>query len=190
MSIGAIALVTLASMGKAHAKAYELDPKVTSYTAGPLTLSVTRIEASKTDFVMTFQLKNEANTGLILQLQDAVCWRGEQRANFKHAQFGIGERTIDLQPGETKPFNMVCEHSAAAGGSYGLGLLSVWDNPSNDGRTPRDRVLTDVLWRIEDSQLDRELQQSGKAKVTASHIVPSAPAAAAASPAGTTEPAK
>lgn len=100
-------------------------------------------------FDIGFGIRNESKDSIIIFLHDIVAGRGDAEGPVKHAIFGIGEKTIDFVPGQTKTLTLVCESVDAKPGPYHVTIRKVYTNPNRDGRTYGDVIADDVKWKSE-----------------------------------------
>lgn len=134
---------------RAHAGKVELgesDNKVTK--AGVITLSADWLKDKGKKYDIAFRMKNEHKTGIIVRLDDMRCYRGETEGVLKHTFFNVGERTIDMRPGQLKKFTMVCHVGDKSVGTYRIVVGHVYENASGDGRSLGKALAQDVTWQV------------------------------------------
>jgi hypothetical protein len=102
-------------------------------------------------FDVELNLQNRSDRTLVLFSQDITGARGTTPGVVKHGHFGLGERAIDLSPGQLKTFTFVCVHGKGARGDFSLRLGKIFDNPSNDRKTPGDVMAEGLEWRLPES---------------------------------------
>lgn len=103
-------------------------------------------------WVFTMRLHNLSEASQIVLLHDLHCFRGDVEGELAFRVFGIGERTMDLHPGEQKTFDFDCQFSETPmprDGPYRLVVAKVFSNPSGDGSSPGPVIARDLAWAYE-----------------------------------------
>jgi hypothetical protein len=101
-------------------------------------------------FDISFSIRNESDQALIVFLHDIVAGRGKAEGPVRYGNFGIGERTIDFHPGQTKEQTFVCDAvDVAKSGPYHVTIKRVYSNPNHDGRSYGEVLAEDVEWESE-----------------------------------------
>jgi hypothetical protein len=98
-------------------------------------------------FDVHLSLKNRSKKPILVFSRDLSGGRGEAGSRARFPAFGIGERTIDLQPGEEKSV-IVGFRSGSGTGDFTVTVTKVFANPSGDGKTPGDVIEEDVEWTL------------------------------------------
>jgi hypothetical protein len=177
-------LVSLFS-GAAEAREYRLNSNVSSISLDDaLTLSPNWIDVSGSDYVISVDLRNESREGLMVRSSGIRCVRGtwEGATNYG-ASFGIGERTIDLQPGETKSVKLLCDHGRDVEGDFALKIDRVeamggpevtvvtvgFDGVDVREHAPGETVFANVIWRLRERDVERRSQLAGKQLATGAY---------------------
>jgi len=86
---------------------------------------------SRRSFDLEAELQNNHATGIVFYLPDIQCFKGEVEGQLSHAFFGANNRTIELQPTETRAYHFVCVMpEAVEATSYKVSFKRVFANPS------------------------------------------------------------
>ncbi len=113
---------------------------------GVVTIWADWVKPKTKKFDLHFHIKNESDKTIIVMLRDMGCMRGEKVGQVKYTFFNTGEKTIDIGPGMDKHANMVCVLGMEAKGDFKVTLARVYENPSNDGKTPGEVMAKDIKW--------------------------------------------
>lgn len=102
-------------------------------------------------WILDAALENVSDEQIIVQLRDITCHRGEHEGKLEYQRpFGIGERTIDLAPGEKKRFDIKCAYSPTKpppeGDTLRLHIARVFADKVGDGRSLGDVIARDIEW--------------------------------------------
>ncbi|MEZ4240640.1 MAG: hypothetical protein R3F59_31710 [Myxococcota bacterium] len=167
----------------AEAKEYKLLAPLNQVTAGEtLTVAAERIEPQNDHYTVFLKLTNQsADRALMMSHDELQCWWGPSQAMLKHATFGIGERRIDLRPGESKTFPMNCMTGARGTGDFKVNILHVYDDSTGD------LLLDDVSWTLTEAQMDKKANKTippGFVPAVTDHPVPPPAGAAPTEPEG------
>ncbi|MEZ4240690.1 MAG: hypothetical protein R3F59_31965 [Myxococcota bacterium] len=147
----------------AGAKEYRLNPAASGVTIDDvLRMDPIEIDATRPDFVLIVRFRNDGDVPLVMHTGSMRCLRGEMELPVGHGNFGIGERWLDLMPGESKTAQLLCDHGPEATGDYGLVIPAVYTNPSGDGRTEGEPLVTDLVWRMHGDDFKPDRQFSGE----------------------------
>ncbi len=151
-SIHALAGLTLAtllafSISACGGRQIILQDAKPSTKAGVLSIWVNSIKDKGKKYDLSLSVKNERDASSIIYLSQIECFRGPQQGVLKHTFFNTGERTIDFKPGELKTFKMVCNLGASGSGDYRVKVGSIYDNPTNDGKTPGKVIDKGMEWK-------------------------------------------
>lgn len=166
----------------AEAKQYELLRPLNQVTAGEtITVGADFIKPQHDRYVIRLVLVNEAtDRALLVRMDELQCSWGGARATLKHSAFGIGERSMDLRPGEAKAFTMSCLTGPSTG-DFRVDLLRVYDDSVGD------ILFEGVTWSITEAGIQRKANKSIPAgfvpKVT-DHPKPPPPGAPPSEPEG------
>jgi hypothetical protein len=116
---------------------------------GVVSVWATWVKDKGDKFDLGFHIRNEAPTPILIRLSEISCARGRLPGTVRHPFFGAGERSIDLEVGETKSFTLVCHYGAEATGAYRVIIHRVYRGP--DKASPGEVVLAeDVEWTAPD----------------------------------------
>ncbi|MEQ1507960.1 MAG: hypothetical protein ABMB14_37375 [Myxococcota bacterium] len=151
-------LMSILFADPAFAKEYKLNQTLNQVTAGEtLTVSAEFVEPQNDHYVARMVFTSASKDRAIGFDRDAIqCWRGATAGKVQYTNFGIGERHLDLQPGETKILMLSCLTGAATG-DFKLNLREVNDLVAG---TPGGPVLfADVTWTLAESTIDKKSQK-------------------------------
>ena len=162
----------------AHAREYQLNAHASGATIdNAIELMPVEIDVTSPDYVLVLRVRNDSNETLVMHTPSMRCLRGETELPVRMGRFGFNERWLDLAPGETKSVELLCDHGRGVTGHFGLVIPSIVTNPSGDGRTPGETLVTDVVWRLQEDDVRAERQRAGKELACVSYRRPAPKAA-------------
>lgn len=108
-------------------------------------------------WLLDSSLENMGDRSIIVQLRDIHCFRGEHEGEIEYRTlFGIGERSIDLKPGETKALNVKCGYptleAAPKGRVFRLTISRVFADRTGEGHALGEVLARDIEWVYESPQ--------------------------------------
>lgn len=133
----------LANAAVAHE--YRLDPEVTAITLdGLLTVAASEIDLTRTDYVLIAELHNAGPSAL--ELVQLECTRGGALLPISGER---GER-IELQPGEHRSLQLLCDHGRDAAGDPSIRITEVRSNPAGGASAT---LFKNVVWRMKETDI-------------------------------------
>jgi len=108
----------------------------------------------KRRWLLDASIENVGDQQVIVQLRDITCHRGDRQGALEYRNpFGIGERSIDLKPGETKALEVKCLYSKTEdppeGRQYRLRVARVFADRTGDGSALGEVLARDLEWSYE-----------------------------------------
>lgn len=105
-------------------------------------------------WLLDSSLENIGDRSVIVQLRDIHCYRGDREGELEYRNlFGIGERSIDLKPAETKKLNVSCgftkSKAAPEGRNFRLTIDRVFADKTGEGHALGDVLARDIEWTYE-----------------------------------------
>lgn len=175
--------------GDAAAKEYALDPRASAISLDDQVEIVPQwIDVSGADYVISVDLKNNGEIPIVIRSEGIRCVRGSYEGKATYgASFGIGERSIDLVPGEVKTVKLLCDHGGGITGDFALKIARVDEDLGQGTRTvveiddheldvgvelPGDALFTNVVWRLAEPDIEKKRQKAGQQLATGSYDRP------------------
>lgn len=113
----------------------------------------THIKDKGRKYSVDFNMRNESKEPLIVNLSDIKCYKGnilgELNRHIRGARQGVGEKIIDLGPGETKSFELLCDfnHNKVKQGNFSIIIERIFDNPPGDHKTSGKVLARELTWK-------------------------------------------
>jgi hypothetical protein len=145
----------------AEAKTYTLNPDAsTLWLTDEIGFVPLRLRVTRTRFRAEIGVENNSDEWVVIDVERLRCGIDRADRTFEFALFEIGERSLDLEPGEVKVTQPLrCEHWA------GRGDLVIWIPVVLAGAqvnaTELAPVAKDLEWRIHPEDLTRDRQREG-----------------------------
>ena len=154
VSLGTAALLAISALAGCGHATTKLDKSNSEVKVdGVISVWSSWVKDKKDKFDLQLNIVNlDEKQGLIVMLQDMGCKRGDVTGTLKHTFFNTGERTIDLKPGQSKSFNMVCKTPIPVKGDYVVTFGKVYANPKLDGYTQGPILAQSLVWKYSDAK--------------------------------------
>ncbi len=136
-------VLLLALFAVGCAETYEpVDPVI--YKSPTMKVFVERVKDHGDKFDVKSRITNDSDDAILIFFNAVQCFKGKIQGEATYT-FGIGERLINIPPGSTKRMDFVCKLGRdVQDRGYRLLIRTVFDNPSNDGRTQGKLLLKNV----------------------------------------------
>jgi len=155
MRTGSAAVVLALAAAGCGGTRYTLTPESNTQTQeNVISVWANWVKDKGEKFDVDLRVKNLSDKMQILYSDDITGSRGATTGTIKHARLGIGERTIDIAPGQTKSLVIVCIHDGEPSGDFVIRLGRIYDNPSGDRKTSGAVVSEGIEWRLAESTLE------------------------------------
>ena len=171
-------------IGAAQGKEYVLDPAASGLSLDDVVRIVPEwLDVTPPDYVIRVAIHNDGAVPIVIRSEGLRCIRGsfEGKATYG-ASFGIGERSIDLMPGEIKTVKLLCDHGTGATGDFGLKIARIDVDRSVDAdgepiedvdQGPVETLFTNISWNLKEADVEKKRQKSGTRLATGSYDRPS-----------------
>jgi hypothetical protein len=116
---------------------------------GLLTLVPVWIKDKAHKYDVQLHVQNESNQTLLFFVGDMRCTRG---SNAGDIHMHSDNRVVDLRPQESRNLLLTCDNHQDAQGDFVLTISKVFDNPSNDSRTPGKVLAEGLTWQQSDHE--------------------------------------
>ncbi len=141
-------LLLLAGCAINHTSLVPEDNKVTS--GGVLAVWSDWIVEKGDKFDVQLHFQNLSKKAIVFFAHDISGAKGDSPGRIGFPVFGIGERTVDLGPGEIKSMVLSCKHGPGTG-DFKIAVNKVFENPTGDGKTPGQEIASGVEWVLPES---------------------------------------
>ncbi len=142
-----LALLSSVFAGCAHGREFAV-PYEPVRERGVVSIWVNHLEDDGDKFDVKLNVKNDSSGWVIVRSEDIRMLRGDVECRVKHANFGIGERVIDIAPGQTKTAALVGVLPGLVDGPYRVVVAKVYANPPGDGRALGEVVAEGLEWKF------------------------------------------
>ncbi len=138
-----VPVLIVASFAVGCTETYEpVDPVI--YKSPTMKLMVDRVKDHGDKFDVKSRIVNDSDVTLLIFFNAVECHKGAIQGESTYA-LGIGERLINIPAGSTKRMDFVCKlNREVKDKKYKIRIKTVFDNPSNDGRTQGKILLKNV----------------------------------------------